>query len=66
MISVLSNSYGQSETKAIHETMCAARAEFLKKYCGDWTCDVCPYRHVCYDLDKATDYTNKLQRGDRK
>lgn len=66
MITVLSNSYNPREMKAIHEVMCTARSKFLEKYCGEQRCEFCDYRHVCYDLDKATDYTLKLDRGEEK
>lgn len=63
MITVLSNSYTDDEKKAIHKALVNARSEFLKEFCGEAECSQCSYRHVCYDLDKVTDFTLKLKRS---
>lgn len=66
MITIKANVYTEGEKKALDVALQAAMNKFVGKYCGKEPCRECAYRHVCYDLDSARRFTNKIAEVDSK
>lgn len=66
MITIKTNTYWETEINALHGVMVKARAEFLRQYCVGQGCYECVVRHLCYDLDRSTDFTGVLFRGEKQ
>lgn len=64
MITLRLNPYTDAEKKALDAALQSAMNKFIDIYCGPTPCRECNYRHVCYDLDRARRYVNKIVGGD--
>jgi hypothetical protein len=61
MITIKTNVYTDAEKKALDFALQLAMNKFIGEYCAS-PCRECAYRRVCYDLDSARRYTNKIAR----
>lgn len=64
MLTIRNNPYNEGETLALHDALNAAVTHFINQYCDPKEkCQVCKYRHVCYDIIQARDYAYKVATG---
>lgn len=67
MITVKSNVYSDNEKLALYHSLNDAVTSFINNYCDvKSNCQTCKYRHVCYDLIKARDYSYRIATNQTK
>lgn len=60
MITVKTAPYSEKEIRALSYVMHSAKTTFTATFCKPETpCNECLYRHLCYDLSKASQYAEK-------
>lgn len=66
MIRILGNSYSDEEKVALYDAFSHAFDRLMSTYCEgpmDKECEHCRYKHVCYDITKATEYADDMMRS---